>query len=130
MSSFRPRTATARLGVPALDERLAAWQTSRTIPGNLGCGVRHHVGDEAKLLGLEDYDHDAVRIIMAARVRLRLLRMMRQTPEVRDNVRRVARARDVLLQNVVELYPHPARQFPVEKALRGVAAIAGGREST
>jgi hypothetical protein len=132
MGSFRPRTASAGLRAPALDERLALRRIPLTRPWHQGDADRHHISNAAELLGLANCDHDAVRIIMAARVRLRLLRMLRQTPEVRDNVRRIARARDVLLKTVVELYPYPntARYFSVEKAIHGLPAHAGGREST
>ena len=64
--------------------------------------------DDASVLGLAGYDHDAVRIIMAAQLRLRLLRMRRQTPDVRDRARRIARARDVLLRTAVQLQHSPA----------------------
>ena len=64
--------------------------------------------DNASVLGLAGYDHNAVRIIMAAQLRLRLLRMRRQTPDVRDRARRIARARDVLLRTAVQLQHPPA----------------------
>ncbi len=64
--------------------------------------------DDASLLGLAGYDHDAVRIIMAAQLRLGLLRMRRQTAEVRDRARRIARARDMLLRTAVQLQHPPA----------------------
>lgn len=69
---------------------------------------REDFNDDAALLGLAGYDHDAVRIIMAAQLRLRLLRMRRQTPDVRDRARRIARARDVLLRTAVQLQHPPA----------------------
>jgi len=64
--------------------------------------------DNASVLGLAGFDQDAVRIIMAAQLRLRLLRMRRQTPDVRDRARRIARARDVLLRTTVQLQHPPA----------------------
>lgn len=88
-------TKTSRLRVPALEDRLAMHP-----PRRADCE------DSASLLGLSGYDHDAVRIIMAAQVRLRVLRMTRQTSETRERVRRIARARDTLLQTAVHLQ-HP-----------------------
>lgn len=64
--------------------------------------------DDASVLGLAGCHHDAARIIMAAQFRLRLLRMERQTPDIRNRVRRIARARDVLLRTAVQLQHAPA----------------------
>jgi hypothetical protein len=92
------------MGIAALDDRIAAHRPPvGDGQGSPSSGSR--IDDDASLLGLSGYDHDAVRIIMAAQLRLRVLRMKRQTPEVRDRVRRIARARDVLLRTATLLDP-------------------------
>lgn len=95
MSSTTRTPQTSRQRVSVLEDRLA-----------LQPPQRGDCEDSASLLGLSGYNHDAVRIIMAAQVRLRVLRMTRQTVEIRERVRRIAHARDALLQTAVHLR-HP-----------------------
>lgn len=56
----------------------------------------------ADLLGIGRQECDAARIIMAARVRLRLLRQSQPPRYVRDRAQQIMQARDVLLRSAVE----------------------------
>lgn len=67
----------------------------------------------AMLLGISEQERDAIRIIMAAQVRLRLLRLqltgcldpdaghVRRIRSIRQRARLIARARDTLLQSAI-----------------------------
>jgi len=101
----RSKTAFAAvLGLPAIDERRPARPVGREERKKTST-TDHRISDDASLLGLSGYDHDAVRIIMAAQIRLRMLRLRRQTPEIRDRARRISRARDMLLRTAVWMQP-------------------------
>lgn len=56
----------------------------------------------ANLLGIGGQECDAARIIMAAQVRLRLLRQSQPPRHVRDRAQQIMQARDVLLRSAVE----------------------------
>lgn len=60
------------------------------------------VDQSATVLGVPQIERDASRIIMAAQLRLRLLRQSPQTRHVRFRVAEVTHARDVLLRRAVE----------------------------
>lgn len=64
--------------------------------------------DFAALLGIGVQECDAARIIMAARVRLRLLRQSEPPMQVRSRVKQIMRARDVLLLSAVQATRRPA----------------------
>lgn len=101
----RSKTAFAAVqGIPAIDERRSSRLQGR-VEGKKTSTADHRISDDASLLGLSGYDHDAVRIIMAAQIRLRILRLRRQTPEIRDRARRISRARDMLLRTAVGMQP-------------------------
>jgi hypothetical protein len=65
-------------------------------------------GQSATVLGVPQVERDASRIIMAAQLRLRLLRQSPQTRHVRFRVAAVTHARDVLLRRAVEFSQTPA----------------------
>jgi len=65
-------------------------------------------GQSATVLGVPQVERDASRIIMAAQLRLRLLRQSPQTRHVRFRVAEVTHARDVLLRRAVEFSQTPA----------------------
>lgn len=56
----------------------------------------------AALLGIGGQERDAARIIMAAQLRLRLLRQSHPPRYVRDRAKQIMQARDVLLRSAVE----------------------------
>lgn len=56
----------------------------------------------ADLLGIGGQECDAARIIMAAQVRLRLLRQSQPPRHARDRAQQIMQARDVLLRSAVE----------------------------
>lgn len=58
--------------------------------------------DFAALLGIGGQERDAARIIMAAQLRLRLLRQSQPPRYVRDRAKQIKQARDVLLRSAVE----------------------------
>lgn len=98
-----------RVGRPA-DAHMPLTRGSQSVPvaacdGRLRereGGAADAASDFADLLGVGVQERDAARIIMAAQLRLRLLRQSQPPRCVRNRARQIMQARDVLLRSAVQ----------------------------